>query len=167
MSASRNKVLLPGALLLLALLTGCDDMVDQPKQLAYSPQVGPGAVPSDVIEFDSKEPAAPPLTLALLERGQERYRIYCAPCHSAVGDGQGGVVQRGFPAPASFHSDRLRRAPPGYFVDVMSKGYGVMYSFAERVQPVDRWAIAAYIKALQRSQDASLADLNDTGAKSP
>lgn len=167
MSATRCRALLPGSLLLLALLAGCDDMVDQPKQEAYSPQVGPGAVPADMVEFESKNPGAPPLTLSLLERGQERYRIYCAPCHSELGDGHGIIVQRGFPAPASFHSDRLRQEPPGYFVDVIGQGYGVMYSFAERVQPKDRWAIAAYIKALQRSQHASLADLKDTGAKPP
>lgn len=139
---------------MLALIAGCDDMVDQPKQKAYSPQVGPGAIPSDIVEFESKTPEAPPLTLPLLQRGQERYRIYCAPCHSELGDGRGIVVQRGFPAPATFHSDRLRRAPPSYFVGVIAQGYGIMYSFAERVQPKDRWAIAAYIKALQRSQHA-------------
>lgn len=162
------RSLLLSLLLLPALLAGCDDMVDQPKQGAYSPQVGPGPVPPDVVEFESKSPVAPPLTLSLLRRGQERYHIYCAPCHAELGDGRGIIVRRGFPAPASFHSERLRQEPPGYFVDVMVQGYGIMYSFAERVQPKDRWAIAAYIKALQRSQHASLADLNrDTDAKPP
>ena len=151
MSGRRRSRLL-GSLLLLALLTGCDDMVDQPKQGAYSPQVGPGPIPAHLVEFESKNPGAPPLTPELLQRGQQRYRIYCAPCHSERGDGRGMIVQRGFPAPASFHIERLRQAPPGYFVDVMTQGYGIMYSFAERVQPNDRWAIAAYIKALQRSQ---------------
>ena len=101
----------------------------------------------------------PPVTLALLERGQERYRIYCTPCHSELGDGRGMIVQRGFPAPPSFHIDRLRAAPPQYFYDVITQGHGVMYAFADRVQPADRWAIAAYIRALQRSQHASLADV--------
>jgi mono/diheme cytochrome c family protein len=161
-------LLLLALLALLALVAGCDDMVDQPKQGAYSPEVGPGPVPSDTVEFESKNPGAPPLTLSLLKRGQERYHVYCAPCHSELGDGRGIIVQRGFPASASFHGDRLRRAPPGYFVDVMAQGYGIMYSFAERVQPGDRWAIAAYIKALQRSQHASLADLKqDAGARPP
>ena len=74
-----------------------------------------------------------PLTLALLQRGQERFRIYCAPCHSELGDGRGMVVQRGFPPPPSYHIDRLRNAPPQYFYDVITEGHGVMYSFADRV----------------------------------
>jgi mono/diheme cytochrome c family protein len=143
----------------LILLAACNDMVDQPKQKAYSPQVGPAAVPSDTVEFQSAPLSAPPVTLALLERGQERFRIYCTPCHSELGDGQGMVVQRGFPAPPSYHIDRLRQAPPQHFFDVITQGHGTMYSFAERVQPADRWAIAAYIRALQRSQNATLSDV--------
>jgi mono/diheme cytochrome c family protein len=107
----------------------------------------------------------PPLTLALIERGQDRYRIYCAPCHSELGDGHGMIVQRGFPLPPSFQLDRLRKAPPQYFYDVMTQGYGVMYSFADRVEPNDRWAIAAYIRALQRSEGAPQADLPATEPK--
>ncbi len=97
-----------------------------------------------------------PVTRKTLERGQERFNIYCAPCHSRLGDGQGMIVQRGFKQPPSFHSDRLRAAPPGYFVDVMTNGFGAMFSYASRVNPEDRWAIAAYIRALQLSQHADL-----------
>jgi mono/diheme cytochrome c family protein len=150
------------ALLLLAVpvtLAGCDDMSVQPKQKAYSPFVGPAQVPPGTVEYDDEPAEAPPLTLALLERGQERYRIYCTPCHSELGDGHGMIVQRGFPPPPSYHTDRLRQVPVQHFYDVITNGYGAMYSFAERVQPADRWAIAAYIRALQRSQHGKVADV--------
>lgn len=141
------------------IVSGCDDMSVQPKQKAYSPAVAPAQVPPDTVEYNEKPVPVPPVTLALLERGQERYRIYCTPCHSELGDGHGMIVQRGFPPPPSYHIDRLREAPVQYFYDVITNGYGVMYSYAERVQPADRWAIAAYIRALQRSQNAKLADV--------
>ncbi len=95
-----------------------------------------------------------PITLQLLKRGQERYTIYCVPCHSSAGDGDGLVVRRGFPHPPSYHIERLRQAPDRHFFDVMSNGYGIMYSYADRVEPPDRWAIVAYIRALQLSQNA-------------
>ncbi|MBV8526463.1 MAG: cytochrome c [Acetobacteraceae bacterium] len=147
--------------LLLAplLLAGCYQMINQPKQKAYNPKVGPAPTPAGTVEFEHKPSPPPPLTLALLERGQERFRIYCTPCHSELGDGHGMIVQRGFPPPPSYHIERLREAPPQHFVDVITNGYGVMYSYADRVQPDDRWAIAAYIKALQRSQNARPEDL--------
>ena len=97
-----------------------------------------------------------PITREVLERGRERFEIYCAPCHGRTGEGNGMIVQRGFPAPPSYHIDRLRQAPVGHFFDVITHGYGVMYPYAERVQPRDRWAIAAYIRALQLSRDAPL-----------
>jgi mono/diheme cytochrome c family protein len=100
------------------------------------------------------------LTPGLLDRGRERYDIYCAVCHGATGEGNGEIVQRGFPAPPTYHSERLRNAPIGHFYDVITNGYGVMYSYASRVEPNDRWAIAAYIRALQLSQHASAADLS-------
>ena len=100
-----------------------------------------------------------PVTPELLQRGRERYDIYCAVCHGATGAGDGEIVQRGFPAPPTYHSERLRNAPIGHFFDVMTNGYGVMYSYAARVEPDDRWAIAAYIRALQLSQHASAGDL--------
>nr|WP_244514727.1 cytochrome c [Ensifer sp. LCM 4579] len=99
----------------------------------------------------------PPMTLALLERGRERFGIYCTPCHDEAGYGRGTVPARGFPSPPSFHTKRLRQAPASHFVDVITKGHGVMYSYADRVDASDRWAIAAYIRALQLSQNAPLA----------
>lgn len=95
-----------------------------------------------------------PLTLALLRRGQQRFDIDCAPCHGRSGDGGGMIVRRGFPAPPSYHSARLRRAPDSHFYQVITHGYGVMYPYADRVAPRDRWAIVAYIRALQLSQHA-------------
>jgi mono/diheme cytochrome c family protein len=100
-----------------------------------------------------------PITAALLTRGRERFDIFCAPCHSRAGDGEGMVAQRGFPAPPSFHIDRLRNAPDSHFYQVISDGYGVMYPYADRVPPQDRWAIIAYIRALQLSQHAPVAAL--------
>jgi mono/diheme cytochrome c family protein len=102
---------------------------------------------------------APPVTRALLQRGQERYAIYCLPCHSALGEGDGPIVRRGFPHPPSYHEQRLRDAPDRHFFDVITRGYGAMYSYADRVAPEDRWAIVAYIRALQLSRHAPLASL--------
>lgn len=100
-----------------------------------------------------------PVTREMLQRGQERYNIYCSPCHSRTGDGNGMIVQRGFPRPPSYHIDRLRQAPIGHFYDVITHGYGIMYSYAARVEPADRWAIAAYIRVLQTSQNAQPSDI--------
>ena len=100
-----------------------------------------------------------PVTHELLKRGQERYNIYCSVCHGYEGDGNGMIVQRGFPPPNSYHIDRLRQAPPGYFYNVITHGYGVMYSYASRVEPADRWAIAAYIRALQLTRTGRLEDV--------
>ncbi|MBX7258199.1 MAG: cytochrome c [Candidatus Hydrogenedentes bacterium] len=99
------------------------------------------------------------ITKDVLKRGQERYNIYCAPCHSQTGDGRGMIVQREMKLAGNYHQDRLRQAPPGYFFDVITNGFGVMYSYASRITPKDRWAIVAYIRALQLSQNASLADV--------
>jgi hypothetical protein len=105
--------------------------------------------------------ASPPFPVdrRVLERGQERFRIFCTPCHGELGDGQGIIVKRGFTPPPSFASDRLRTEPLGHFFEVMTHGRGVMYSYASRVPPQDRWAIAAYIRALQLSQHAVASDL--------
>lgn len=100
-----------------------------------------------------------PITREVLERGHERFDIYCSPCHGRTGEGNGMVVQRGFPPPPSYHIDRLRQAPAGHFFDVITQGYGIMYSYAQRVEPADRWAIAAYIRVLQKSHDATLAQV--------
>ena len=100
-----------------------------------------------------------PITRADLERGRERYNIYCSPCHDYTGSGRGMIVQRGFPQPPSYHIDRLRNAPAGHFFDVMTRGLGNMYSYAARVEPEDRWRIAAYIRALQLAEHAALGDV--------
>ena len=108
------------------------------------------------------EPAATfpfEITREVLARGQERYDIFCTPCHGALGDGRGMVVRRGMKQPPSFHIDRLQQSPPGYYFDVMTQGFGMMYSYASSVTPRDRWAIAAYIRALQLSQDARPEDV--------
>ena len=98
--------------------------------------------------------SAPPATdLALLQRGQQRYDIYCTPCHSPLGDGDGLVARRGFPHPPTFHQTRLRDVPDRHLFDVVTQGYGVMPPFADRTTPQDRWAIVAYVRALQLSQD--------------
>jgi len=105
-----------------------------------------------------------PITMALLRRGRERFDVYCAPCHSVVGDGDGMVVRRGFPAPPSYHIERLRTAPDRHFYDVITQGYGVMYPYGDRVAPEDRWAIVAYIRALQLSQHAAASDVPAAGS---
>jgi mono/diheme cytochrome c family protein len=106
-------------------------------------------------EDDERRYANPlPVTMALLRRGQERFDIYCAPCHGRAGNGDGMIVRRGFPAPPSYHTGHLRSAPDSHFYQVISGGYGVMYPYADRIDPHDRWAIVAYIRALQLSQHA-------------
>ncbi len=95
-----------------------------------------------------------PATREVLERGRERYNIYCAPCHARTGEGNGMIVQRGYRRPPSYHIDRLRKAPLGHFFDVMTNGFGAMPDYAAQVQAYDRWCIAAYIRALQFSQNA-------------
>ena len=114
-----------------------------------------------------------------LERGRERYTIYCSVCHGELGDGKGMIVQRGFTRPPAFYSvasdasdpdlfrreQRLEKEPPGYFYNVMTNGYGAMYSYAARVKPEDRWAVAAYIQALRLSQHAEVAKLSDEDRK--
>ena len=94
-----------------------------------------------------------------LARGQQRYNIYCAPCHGQTGDGQGMIVKRGFSPPPTFHSERLRDAPSGHYYNVIKNGYGAMYSYASRIPVDDRWAITAYIRGLQLSHNARLDDV--------
>jgi hypothetical protein len=102
-----------------------------------------------------------PVTIDVLERGRERYNIYCTPCHGRVGDGNGFIPTRGFRRPPSFHIDRLRKVPIGYLFDVDTNGYGVMPDYAAQIAPRDRWCIAAYIRALQLSQNAPKSDIPD------
>jgi mono/diheme cytochrome c family protein len=97
--------------------------------------------------------------MALLERGKQRYQIYCSPCHGMAGRGDGMVIRRGYRQAASFHIDRLRAQPPGYFYDVIAHGFGAMPDYAAQIPVRDRWAIVAYIRALQLSQNATLAEV--------
>ena len=164
------------------LLAGCQQkMADQPryKPLAKSEFFGDdrsarpavegtvarGALQDDELfntgKIDGKvaEVFPFPETEAVFQRGRERFNIYCSPCHDRTGSGIGLVVRRGFRAPPSLHTDRLRQAPPGHFFEIMTHGIGAMPDYAEQVPPGDRWAIAAYIRALQLSQHAPAADL--------
>jgi mono/diheme cytochrome c family protein len=99
------------------------------------------------------------ITPQILDRGQERYTIFCTPCHDATGGGRGMVVQRGYRQPVSFHADRVRQAPIGHYFDVMTNGLGAMPDYRTQIPPRDRWAIAAYIRALQLSQRAPAAEI--------
>jgi hypothetical protein len=99
-----------------------------------------------------------PVTREIFYRGQQRFDIFCAPCHDRVGNGQGMIVRRGFRSPPSLHIDRLRESRPGYFFEVISRGFGTMPDYAEQIPPEDRWAIVAYVRALQLSQQAAFAD---------
>jgi mono/diheme cytochrome c family protein len=121
-------------------------------------RVGAAAVQQD-LQAEAAQAMPYPVDMQLLRRGQERFSIYCMPCHSPAGDGDGMVVRRGFPAPPSFHSDRLRAVPDRHIYDVITQGYGIMYPYADRVEPQDRWAIVAYIRALQLSQHAPAGSL--------
>jgi hypothetical protein len=100
-----------------------------------------------------------PITLEILQRGRERYDIYCSPCHSLTGDGDGMIPRRGFTRAASFHIQRLQEAPPGYIFHVMTQGLGAMPNYRNQITPRDRWAITAYIRALQLSQNATVSDV--------
>ena len=169
-----------GALPLLLLLAGCGNMADQPNVRPYeASRHFPGdasALPppahvvahapgADEVLLTGRRGGAlvadvpVPVTRALLERGRERFNINCAVCHGEDGYGRGIIVRRGFPPPPSLHEERLRTAPAGHIFEVITHGYGLMYPADDRVAPADRWAIAAYIRALQLSQHATVADL--------
>jgi mono/diheme cytochrome c family protein len=107
--------------------------------------------------YDETDPAA--VRLELIKRGRERFDIHCAPCHGLTGDGDGMIVQRGFRKPPSYHTDRLRDAASGYLFDVISNGFGAMAPFASRIETADRWAIVAYVRALQLSRTAPIEDI--------
>jgi mono/diheme cytochrome c family protein len=176
------RCLLLTACCLLLLAVGCrQQMADQPshRPLTKSTFFGddrsgrplePGTVAQGFLRADERlytgksggelvTTLPVPLTTELLQRGRERFDIYCAPCHDRTGGGRGMIVQRGFRQPPSLHADRLRQAPVGRFVEVIASGFGVMPDYAEQVRPADRWAIAAYIRALQLSQSATLAEV--------
>lgn len=122
--------------------------------LASDPTFYTGRREGEVVE---RMPVA--ITPDLLRRGRERFEIYCSPCHGRTGDGQGMVVRRGFRQPPSYFIPRLREAPDGHFFEVITNGFGEMYSYANRVSAADRWAITAYIRALQLSEAATLEDV--------
>ena len=165
-----------GAALLFAVLAlaGCADqsMTQQKRYDTYEPAalwpddtearpLPEGAVAQGDLARAAALAQPPAVTPELLRRGQEQYGIFCSPCHGLAGHGDGMIVARGFPKPPSYHSARLRAAPAQHFVDVVTNGYGVMYPYAARVEPQDRWAIAAYIRALQLSQGAQVASVPD------
>jgi mono/diheme cytochrome c family protein len=187
-AVARARTLAPTSSLFVLLaatlaLAGCrQDMHDQPKfkplaesdfytdlRSARSPVEGTvarGQLHEDNYFYTGKIGNNPgdympfPVTEELLARGQQRYNIYCAPCHSRLGDGSGVIPARGFPRkPPSYQIERLRKAPLGYFFDVMTNGFGAMNDYASQIAPRDRWAIVAYIRALQLSQGATTADV--------
>lgn len=127
-----------------------------PQKTSMQPPVA-GTVPRDPPVLSLPQPAA--ITVAMIKRGHERYDIFCAPCHGLAGNADGMIVQRGFPKPPLFTSDRLMKDSARHFYDVITDGKGEMYSFADAVSPADRWAIASYIRALQLSQQPVVADL--------
>ena len=172
----------PLGLLAVFLLAGChQDMQNQPrfKPLAQSDfypdlrsartpvegTVARGQLREDTYLYTGKIGTNPgdylpfPVSNVALARGRERFNIYCAPCHSRVGDGNGMIVQRGLRHPPSFHTERLRKAPIAYFFDVETNGFGAMPDYSAQIPPQDRWRIVAYIRALQLSQGATLRDV--------
>ncbi len=167
-------LLLPPAAALLLLATSCDNMRDQPHRTPLDPAPRPplrrvaatvargeppgfGPLATGFADGAPVERSPLPFTRELLERGRDRFNIHCAVCHGADGHGAGIVVRRGFPAPASYHEPRLRDAPDGHLFDVITRGYGVMLPYADRLSPADRWAVVGYIRALQLGQHAPLA----------
>ena len=173
-----------GALLLsLAVLSACrQDMHDQPKYIPLRPSeffadgrsarpipdntVSRGHLQDDALFYTGKGPDGKPsndfpmpVTKELILRGEQRYNIYCTPCHDRTGTGNGMIVQRGYRHPPTYHSDRMREQPNGYYYDVITNGFGAMPDYSAQVAPADRWAIVAYIRALQLSQQASINDV--------
>jgi mono/diheme cytochrome c family protein len=174
------------AVLAVGVLAGChSDMYDQPRYepleksdffedgRASRPEVAGtvarGELREDEAFYTGKQdgqlvedlPESLEVNLALLRRGQERFNIFCTPCHGLLGEGDGMIVRRGFRQPPTYHSDRLRGVPIGHFFDVMTNGFATMPDYAEQIPARDRWAIAAYVRALQWSQYANPDDLDE------
>lgn len=164
----------------LLFSAGCrylrQDMANQPKNRPLSPSdfftdgrserplientVARGALTDDDLVVPKDSNAFPlPVDAALLVRGEERYKIFCSPCHGLQGDGHGMIAMRGMKQPPSYHQDRLRQAPNGYFYDNITNGFGAMYGYSAQIPPRDRWAIIAYVRALQLSRNAKVGDL--------
>lgn len=179
-SATLRRRRIFSALLALAFagsLAGCQqDMARQPKQRPLSPTdffsdgrsertlvegtVARGSIEQDAFAIPRDSDAFPlEVTPELLARGRERFDIYCSVCHGKLGDGNGMVAQRGFRHPPTYHSDRLRQAPAGYFYDVVTNGFGAMPDYSAQIPPRDRWAIIAYVRALQLSRHAPASEL--------
>ncbi len=179
---ARRSACRPALIVLALAAIGCRrDMQDQPKYIPLRPSdffadgrsarpipegtVARGQLRSDKVFYTGKsgdtfvDKLPFPVTRQVLERGQERFNIYCTPCHGHLGNGLGMIVQRGLKRPPSYHIDRLRQVPIGYFYDVITNGFGAMADYSAQVAPRDRWAIAAYIRVLQFSQQASLQDV--------
>ena len=169
-------------LLLIGVLGGCrQDMHDQPKfkplaentfypdHRSARPRVagtvarghlrGDDALHTGKVNGALSDSLPLPLTAELVQLGRERFETYCSPCHGRTGRGDGLVAQRGFKKPSSFHVDRLRSMPVGYFYDVITNGFGAMSDYSAQVSVNDRWAIVAYVRALQLSENASFADV--------
>jgi mono/diheme cytochrome c family protein len=161
----------------LVLLGGCrQDMADQPRANPLSPTtffadgrserplvdgtVPRGSLADDALFVPKESNAFPlPVNQELLERGQERYKIFCTPCHGLQGDGNGMVAVRGMKHPPTYHQDRLREVPNGYLYDVVTNGFGAMLGYSAQIPPRDRWAIIAYVRALQLSRNAPVSEL--------
>jgi mono/diheme cytochrome c family protein len=177
-----RRALVSAACLLGLALAGCrQDMHDQPRYKPYRESdffgdrrsarppvegtVARGMLREDTHLYAGKVDGALaetfpfPVTGALLQRGRERYGIYCTPCHGLAGNGDGMIVTRGYRKPSSFHVDRLRAERPGYFYDVITNGFGAMPDYAAQIPVEDRWAIVGYVRALQLSQNATVADV--------
>jgi mono/diheme cytochrome c family protein len=178
---SRGSTL--GVLFVAAVLTACrQDMHDQPRHEALEasgffadgrsarPRVS-GTVARGERELDEHLESGRvagelvdsfpfPVTQAVLDRGRERYAIFCSPCHGQAGAGDGTVVRRGLKPPTSFSAERLRAAPAGYFFEAITRGFGVMLDLSDRIEPRDRWAIVAWVRALQLSQGVSVDELS-------
>jgi mono/diheme cytochrome c family protein len=166
-------------------LAGCNeellrqDMANQPKNKPLSESeffadgrserplientVARGSIANDELVVPKDSNAFPlPIDAKLLERGETRYKIYCTPCHGLEGDGNGMIVMRGMKRPPSYHIDRLRQSPNGYYYDVITNGFGSMYSYSAQIPPKDRWAIIAYVRALQLSRNAKASELPES-----
>ncbi len=158
------------ALCLLVVACTRSNMDSQPKYHEYAPgglfRDGrvlqaplPGTVARDVPARVAEAKNKPAVTMQLLARGREQFDVYCSPCHDRAGGGHGMIVERGMPQPPNYTEQRLLRADDQHFYDVISNGFGAMYGYADRIRPRDRWAIVAYLRALQLSQHANYADL--------
>ena len=182
MNAKTRTVVAACGLAASVLVAGCrQDMHDQPRFKPYAksdfyadqrsarPLVD-GTIPrgprnQDTMLVTGKVDGAPAavvpveITKAVMDRGHQRYDIFCAPCHSRTGLGDGMIVRRGYRKPPTFHQDRLRQAAPGYLFDVITRGFGAMPDYAAQIPVKDRWAIVAYLRALQRSQQAKVSEI--------